>query len=320
MSRRTAWLRAIAAVAAIAVMGLAVSPAAGALRPSVWIDQPLPGALLPFGSTAVTVHAADPSGIASVRFLVDGDEAGEVSAASGDLVTVAWTWVPTSAGPHLLTVLAVADGGGVPDPVSAGVSFTDGRVAPPTAEPTTTPGPTSTASSTATPTAPSATAKPTPTPKLTPRPTATPKPTPTPKLTPRPTATPKPTPTATPKPTPTSTPKPTPTPAPCAPPMPDALNPPDGYQALPADNPPTFTWAYRVSPSCAPGGFKISIVDGASTYSVSSGNLSSSTRSWTPRAALPYGRSCTRYLWTFDVLRSDKTAAHSVTRSVNACP
>ena len=259
---------------------------AAATKPSAWIDEPLPGAVLEPGQIQVTVHAADPGGIASVRFLVDGNDAATVEGPAGDLVTVQWTWVASEPGQHLITVLAAAIGGTTSDPASVAVTIEGPPVAPPPPTPTVVP-----------------TLAPTPVPTVPPTPKPTPKPTP---------------------PKPTAVPTPAPTPAPCTPPPPDALNPPDFFLAQassnPSTNPPTFTWAYRTPPACAPSGFRVSIVDSPSTgYSVGSGVLPASAGSWTPAAALP-ASGCPAYKWTFDVLRSDGSVGQTVTRSLAACP
>jgi hypothetical protein len=143
---------------------------------------------------------------------------------------------------------------------------------------------------------------------------------------PTPTASPSPSPTArTPEPTlsHTATPKPT-QPSSCTPPLPDALNPPDFFLARassdPPTNPPTFTWAYRTPPSCAPAGFRVTIVDSPSSgYRVTSGTLAAAARSWTPTTALATGASCVTYKWTFVVLRPDRSVGQRVRRSLAAC-
>jgi hypothetical protein len=244
-----------AALAALVTTLLTSSTSAlAAGAPSVWIDQPLPGATLPFSATAVVIHAADPGGIASVRLLVDGVAVGSVSAPPGDLVTVSWTWAPAGPGLHLLTAVAEGAGGTPSDPQSVAVTF----AAP--AESTPTPGPSPTATA-------------------------------------------------------------------CTPPLPTVLNPPDFFLATatsdPPTNPPTFRWAYRTAPSCAPGGFRVTVVQSPSgDYSVKSGKLSPTTDTWTPPEALPAGATCgsaISYTWTFRVLRSDGTVAQTVTRTMVAC-
>lgn len=155
--------------ASLASIARGVAPA----TPRVWIDQPLPGAIVASGQTPVTVHAASDAGIATVRLFVDDLLAVDIPAPPGDLVTVEWSWSAPSPGTHLLTTLAMSGDGFVSDPVSVAVTFVGGEEVP----------------------------TPTPTPTPTPRPTPTPTPRPTPTPTPRPTPTPTPTPTATPTPT-----------------------------------------------------------------------------------------------------------------------
>jgi hypothetical protein len=224
-----------------------------------WIDQPLPGAVLVFGPTPVTVHAASDSGIAKVRFLVDGNPTATVPAPGGDLVTVTWTWVPVSAGEHLLTAVADAVDGIPSDPVSVAVTFVGRDELPPSAPPlaTGTPGSSPGASGGAT-TAPGATptagptgGQSTPTPLPTSTSGATPAPTRTPGPTAAPTLAPTPPPTAAPTPTPTST------PVPCTPPAPDLLFPSDGAALNEAT--PTFEWAYFDGTLCPPSSFRVDI-------------------------------------------------------------
>jgi hypothetical protein len=300
MSSRTR--RAAALLVIVVTVGAlaATSLVSAATKPRVWIDQPLPGATLPLGITAVTVHAADPGGIAKLRFLVDGTPADEVGAPGGDLVAVPWIWTPGSAGEHLLTVVAQAAGGAYSDPVSVGVTFVAG------AGPAVSPSPAASASTGPTPTA-STVAPPTSTPKpsATPRASTTPKPS----VTPRPTPAPTPTPTA--APTPRLT--PTPAPTPCTPAAPILTGPANGasISTRVGGNPPTFGWAYRPVPACPASSFEIRVstqVDlTAPLYDQVLSGAGGPAWTWVPGAALPYGRACTRYYWAVTALAADRS-------------
>ncbi len=145
----------------VSVALASTSLAAAATKPSAWIDEPLPGAVLELGQIRVTVHAADRGGIANVRFLVDGNDAATIAAPEGDLVTVPWMWASPTPGQHMITILAAASGGSTSDPASVAVTIEGPPVASPSPVPTPTLAPT-----------------PIPTPKPTPRPTAKPTPAP----------------------------------------------------------------------------------------------------------------------------------------------
>ncbi|NJD29066.1 MAG: hypothetical protein FIA92_12320, partial [Chloroflexi bacterium] len=121
--------------AALVAWSLAAALVAGATKPVAWIDQPLPGSVLPLGPTSVTIHAASDVGIAKVRLLGDGIPVGELPAPPGDLVTLDWTWVPPAPGIHLLTVVADGTDGSPSDPVSVAVTFLEGDGPAPTAPP-----------------------------------------------------------------------------------------------------------------------------------------------------------------------------------------
>lgn len=168
-------LAALAIASLVAATALSAGLVAAATRPGIWIDQPLPGAILAFGPTPVTVHVASPGGVDRVRFLVDGLPAEEVSVSPGDLVTVAWSWTPATMGGHLLTAIAIGTDGVASVPTSVGVTFVPRDQLPPQpTEPPATPsaGPTLGPGQTATP-APTGgpTAAPTPTQISTPGPT-----------------------------------------------------------------------------------------------------------------------------------------------------
>jgi len=206
-----------------------VSLVGAATKSKAWIDQPLPGAILPFGPTAVTLHAASPVGISQVRVLVDGVPETNLPAPTGELVTLDWTWQPPGPGLHLLTVVADATDGLVSDPASVAVTFVAREDLPPTPPPPETPPPAS----------PTASGAPTSSPG-----TASPGPTPTP---PRPTPTPAPTPAPTPIPAPTPT--PAPTPPPCIPDAP-TLDFPTDFVILEPYAAVTFLWFYSPDPTC----------------------------------------------------------------------
>lgn len=226
-TRRVASLLVVAAFVASATL------VAAAGKPKVWIDQPLPGDVLPLAPAAVTIHAASDVGTASVGFLVDGLPVAELAAPTGDLVTVAWLWQPPGLGTHLLTVVAHGMDGVPSDAVSVGVTFVDASDLPPTPPPLgESPGPSRDPGATPPPatSTPGATSGPNPTPTKPPK-TQPPGPTPTPT---RP-----------------------PTPPPCQPQGPDLLEP--EYDAAVGTGTPTFVWSDNNPPSCQPIEFHIQI-------------------------------------------------------------
>lgn len=268
-SRRTAPLAALLVVALVTSVGLV----AAATKPKVWIDQPLPGAVLPVGPTAVTIHAAAPLGIVKVRALVDGLPVAELPAPTGDLVTIPWTWPVETAGERLLTVVAEGTDGLSSDPVSVVVTFVAPRQPEPSPSAVPSPGESAAASATPPPsTSPSAP------PRSTPGPTAGPTPAPTPKPTPAP--------------TPKPTPSPRPTPPPCVPAAPLLLLPENGTGV---DDPPTFEWLVD-SPGCEPTGHRIQVSSSRTFDSiVMSATLPADQTYWTPDAGglVP----CETYAW-----------------------
>jgi hypothetical protein len=236
--------RARATLAAV-LLALAGSAALviGAPTTRAWIDQPLPGATLPFAPASVDIHAASDTGIDRIAVLVDGLPAPDVDAPAGDLVHVAWTWSPPSPGEHLLTIIAWANGGVPSAPVSVAVTFVgrDG-VAP------TTPPSSPTASGLESPGAgqsPGASQSPgagqSPGGTRPPGPSAAPTPgsSSPPGSTPKPTATPKP---SQPGPTPSPRVTPAPTQPPCEPQGPTLLSP--EYDAAINESQPDLEWSY----------------------------------------------------------------------------
>jgi hypothetical protein len=276
----------------VAATALPTLTALGATKPKAWIDQPLPGSMLPLGPTPVLVHLASDSGIGTVRFLIDGIPAATTGAPAGDLVVVEWSWQPVEVGQHLLTVVAESTEGMAADPVSVGVTFMEGGLPTETAGP----GPSPSTGASAPPPPTDTGASPTPTLRTTSAPTVTPTASPTQKATatprPTPTPTPRPTPTPTPRPTPTPTPRPTPTP--CSPPAPTLDGPADGAHVDAASL--VFTWFYRPAPSCAPTRFRIRIND-ADGNTVLSRTVPGDEFSYHYETSLGVLQGCVPYSW-----------------------
>jgi hypothetical protein len=204
MRRRAAGLALAAVIGLLAVSGAVAAPPG---KPHAWFDAPLPGATLPLATYQVVVHAADESGVAKVRFQVDGTPAAtQAPSGPGDLVVVSWSWTPASEGAHMITAVAEGIDGSLSDPVAVGVIVDADAGALPT--PDISPGESASGEPTATPLASGAT----PGPTATSGPTATPRPTPVP----------------------------TPVPTPCAPAGP-TLTKPYLYEQI-TTNPPTLEW------------------------------------------------------------------------------
>ena len=268
----------------VASSTLWVATVLAAAKVKVWIDQPLPGAVLALAPAPVTVHAAADAGVFSVRFLVDGLPADQLASPAGDLVTVEWTWVPPGIGQHLLTVIALASDGSSSDPVSVGVTFVDAedvaRTPPPSesiAPTATTPGATAPPGATTTPTEP-----------------ATPKPAATPRVTLQPTRPPQ---------TPHPTPPPTPQVTPACTPEPPTLSYPDSDAEL-QEPTPTLEWLYLEIPiDCLPSGFRIQIST-ARDFSaiVMTGQAPSTQWYWTTDPGLA---TCVDYYWRVRALAED---------------
>jgi hypothetical protein len=250
--------------------------------PSVWIDQPLPGMAVPYGPVPVTIHAADPAGLATIRLLVDGHAAAQLAAPSGELVTVTWTWGPTSPGTHLLTVMAATADGTTSAPVSAGVTF----VAPSTPPPS-----------------PSAAPSPSPAPSASPPPPASPSASPSPRASPSPTSCLPPAPDLeTPGDASTSY----------------ASSGGDKpvfwwvYHVRPACSPTSFQLKLSQNSNLSsPLYVPLVLASSGSGYSWT----------WVPPSPLPYDRSCTTYYWNITALTaSGSPGGTTATWSFKVCP
>ena len=182
--------------------GSAPSPnATSGNKPSVLVQAPTNGAVVPVGSNVdATGAASDTVGVDHVALFVDGvSVASSPSGQPTPLLPFSLTWLATPAGPHVLQVVAYRADGTTSDPavinlvVGAGGSFPSGSGGPPpfsfvpasqpgliTPPPSKKPKPTKApVQSTAPTTQPtSATSAPTGTPTPSPTPTPTPLPTP----------------------------------------------------------------------------------------------------------------------------------------------
>lgn len=282
----------LAVASLVAVAALSVSLVAGATPVGAWIDQPVPGAILAFAPTPVTIHAASPGGISKVRLLADGLPVAEVSAPSGDLVTIEWTWVPVAMGEHLLTAIAVGVDGAFSEPTSAGVTFVARDQLPP--EPSA--GPTS---------GPSLGPGETPTPGATAGSTRGPGAT------------------RTPAPLPTPTKKPTPAPTVCPPPVAILDSPADFAQLdYPSQANPLFEWHYAGGTGCiASQVFNVynQVLGFDLTVDLGPGVRSYQQRTdflWDPRNP---DRQCAHYHWSVTAFNANGDGEPSASGSFDIC-
>lgn len=112
--------------AALVAIGWA-AVAAGPTESAVWLDAPLDGATVPASAEVqVLGHVTASEAIAGVRLDVDGADAGRVviDARPGELTTVQFSWLPTSSGPHTLTLWASNVGGEWAGPAIVSVDVT----------------------------------------------------------------------------------------------------------------------------------------------------------------------------------------------------
>ena len=122
----------VAAAFVVACGGAAPSPGASSGdRPSVLVQAPTNGAVVPVGSdVSVTGAASDTVGVDHVALFADGvSVASSPSGQPTPLLPFSLTWLATPAGPHVLQVVAYRVDGTTSDPsvvnvvVGAGGSF-----------------------------------------------------------------------------------------------------------------------------------------------------------------------------------------------------
>lgn len=260
--------RAAVAVLATALVLVAATAtwAASAWKARAWFDAPLPGAVLPLAPYPVVLHAADDSGVARVRWLVDSVPAETQEVNGPDLATVNWLWEPASLGQHMLTAVVEGKDGSFSDPVSVGVTI-------------------------------SAEAEAQPTPDLSPSLSPLASPTTGASATPRPgSATPGPTATA----RPTVAPTPVPTPCPVLSPN---LTSPYVYEIVYV-NPPTLVWT-RPENDCPATSYHILVAeDWQFTALLVDEYVAGDTTFWDPPSPLPETPTC-QYFWLVRAIDGD---------------
>ena len=111
----------LAAVAAFVVACSSAAPTPGASagnKPTVVVQSPANGAVLPVGgNVAVTGAASDTVGVDHVSLFADGvSVASSPSGTAAPLVPFSLTWLATPAGPHVLQVIAYRADGTPSDP------------------------------------------------------------------------------------------------------------------------------------------------------------------------------------------------------------
>lgn len=277
-------------VAASLALGTLVAVSGASPASQAWIDKPLSGSSVPLGPVAVLAHATDAAGIETVELSVDGSSPMTVDVPDpAPLVSAEFSWEPAEPGIYALWVRGQSTDGSWGTPALALVTV---------GAPDTSPSASASADASATPDA-SSSAAPSPgataSPRVTPRPTAgaTARPTPSP--------TPRATPVPTPRPTPAPTPRPTP--VPCTPPPPLLTAPANGALIRdPALNPPTFRWAYRDPPACAPSGFRIQVFLGPDLGQLVHDETLPVVYAWAPGGDLA---DCATYSWRVAARRSD---------------
>jgi hypothetical protein len=291
MARRSFRLAVVLGIAsAVLALGTLVAVSGAAPSAAAWIDKPLSGSSVPLGPVAVVAHATDAAGIELVELTIDGTSPTTVDVPDpAPLVSAEFTWEQIDSGVYALGVRGRSTDGTWGPLAVAFVTVSDIDPTPSASEGQAgTPDPSASASG-------AAVANPSP--RATPRPTAaaTSRPGPTPRVTPVPTPRP------TPRPTPVLTPRPTP--VPCTPPAPLLTAPADGAVIRdPALNPPTFRWAYRDPPGCAPSGFRIQVFRGPDLGQLVQDVTLPAVYAWAPSGDLA---DCTIYSWRVAARRGD---------------
>lgn len=133
-----------------------VAWALSASTPSIWIDDPLDGAILAMSAPVDVIgHVSDPNGVEQVRLEVDNVEvaSSETATSPGSLATVQFSWQPDVAGPHTLGLWVKAVGSDWVGPAVATVSVVEEASSPTTTAGTATTTPTTTATTVPTTTA-----------------------------------------------------------------------------------------------------------------------------------------------------------------------
>lgn len=324
----------IGALAAIAGGGLGLLMTAGGATPTpsatlVWIDQPLDGSQVANAPVAITAHATDPDGVATIVMRIDGTTIPtEIVNDAPALATAVTNWSPTASGTHELRVVASGSGGHVSEEASATFSVVGDDTSAVTTMPTATTSTTSSstvpvsstttsssiATTTTSTTAPTSTSTTTtvstvatapPTTVVTTTPPTTAPPTTSPSTTAPPTTSP---PTTSP---PTTSPPTTTTAPPCVPSTPVPTSPRDGERI--STRTPTLSWAYR---GCGPDSFTIDVADneyflsGRGSY-VASVTVAGAARS-TSWEALPCNRT---YYWRMSSSVGGSNSPRSTTRT-----
>ena len=277
-------------VAASLALGTLVALSGASPASQAWIDKPLSGSSVPLGPVPVLAHATDAAGVELVELTIDGSAPMTVDVPDpAPLVSAEFSWEPVDPGIYALWVRGRSTDGSWGPPALALVTV-DATEASPSASASESASSTSDPSASAAPTA-GATVPPRVTPRPTAGATARPTPAPTPRVTPVPT----------PRPTPVPTPRPTP--VPCTPPAPLLTAPADGALIRdPALNPPTFRWAYRDPPSCAPSGFRIQVFLGPDLGQLVHDVTLGVAYAWSPPSDLA---DCATYSWRVAARRSD---------------
>lgn len=103
MNRRQAWRVPLGMLLIISGL-VGCSPKTGG--PRVWLDQPLDGRTFALGPIPLLAHAADPDGLRSIEFLIDGSAVGQVMTDGARFGEAALDWLPPAPGTYTLEVVA----------------------------------------------------------------------------------------------------------------------------------------------------------------------------------------------------------------------
>jgi hypothetical protein len=98
----------IVATALLLVLGAARVLGQTPDQAQAWIDKPLEWVVIEHTSVGILAHVADPAGVGSAVFLVDGRVIDEVATAGATLEVVEFTWSPVESGVYELRVAGFA--------------------------------------------------------------------------------------------------------------------------------------------------------------------------------------------------------------------
>jgi len=103
--------------------------------PQAWIDYPLNNADVPLAPLSITAHATHPDGVASIEFIVDGEQIAAIDVSSRLLEDATFEWTPLGVGKYTIEVRGL-DTAGNPGMHAVAIVYVGGLPLPTTETPT----------------------------------------------------------------------------------------------------------------------------------------------------------------------------------------